>query len=215
MKTAEHWVLDGEDERLAADFELGVGAQPARVLAYLVRRVEDDRVEDPRARQIDIRLGTELGNQAVADALSRLSDRGLVTETTLESEEGRPPKAWSTDYTVETAMHDAYATRAAELIGTANADPSGSTPADRGTIRLGFNWRPNGLHVPFYAAQIEGRTTSSVSTLSSSTITARNRRFEPSLAATSTSESSVLPSSPMPDEMATRSPRSQCSTSGR
>ncbi|WP_226008095.1 ABC transporter substrate-binding protein [Natrinema salinisoli] len=156
MKAAEHWVLDGDDEQLAADLGLGLGAQSGRVLAYLVRRVEDDRIEDPRARQIDIRLGTGLGNQAVADALSRLSDRGLVTETTLESEEGRPPKAWSTDHTVETAMHDAYATRAAELIGTANADLSSSTPADRGTIRLGFNWRPNGLHVPFYAAQIEG-----------------------------------------------------------
>ncbi|MFC6765505.1 ABC transporter substrate-binding protein [Natrinema soli] len=156
MKSAEHWVLDSDDEQLAADFEIGLGAQSARVLAYLVRRTEDDRIEDPRARQLDIRLGTGLGTQAVADALSRLSGRGLVTETTLDSEQGRPPKAWSTDHSVETAMYDAYATRAARLTDTVNADLSGSTTTDRGAIRLGFNWQPNGLHVPFYAARMEG-----------------------------------------------------------
>jgi len=78
-----------------------------------------------------------------------------VTESTLESEQGRPPKAWSTEHTVETAMYDAYATRAAELTDAVRAALPDPETAERGPLRLGLNWQPNGLQVPFYAAQIE------------------------------------------------------------
>jgi len=154
MQPSEFWVMDDDDEKLVADLELGLGRSPLGSLAYLVRRVEDDRIEEPRARQLEIRLGTGLGKRAVGVALSTLSDRGLVTESTLESEQG-PPKAWSTEHTVETAMYDAYATRAAELTDAVRAALPDPETAERGPLRLGLNWQPNGLQVPFYAAQIE------------------------------------------------------------
>ena len=35
MRTEAFWVMDDDDESLAADLALGLGAGPARVLAYL------------------------------------------------------------------------------------------------------------------------------------------------------------------------------------
>jgi len=153
MRTEEFWVMDERDEGLADDLALGLGAAPARVLAYLLGRGSDDRVDTVPARQIDIRLGTGLGRQSVTDALSTLSARGLVTESTLESDQGRPPKVWSADGPVETATRGAFESRADELVSALSAEAAGSTDAaGTGSIRVGFNWRPNGLHIPFYAA---------------------------------------------------------------
>jgi ABC-type nitrate/sulfonate/bicarbonate transport system substrate-binding protein len=152
MRTEEFWVMDDDDEAVAADLELGVGTQAARVLTYLLLRAEDDRIEDPRARQLAIRLGTGLSRQGVIDALSTLSGAELVTESTLDSEWGRPPKAWSTEYTVERAVRDAYARRASTLLERAGIDPD-REGRERRQIRLGLNWQPNGLHLPFYAAR--------------------------------------------------------------
>lgn len=152
MRTEEFWVMDDEDEAVAADLSLGLGTQAARVLAYLLLRAEDDRIEDSRARQLAIRLGTGLSRQGVIDALSTLSEAGLVTESTLDSEWGRPPKAWSTEYTIEQAVREAYARRAAHLLDRAGLDAT-ENDGGRRRIRLGLNWQPNGLHVPFYAAR--------------------------------------------------------------
>ena len=153
MRTEEFWVMDERDEPLADDLGLGLGAVPARVLAYLLRRGSDDRVDTAPARQLDIRLGTGLGRQPVTDALSTLSERGLVTESTLESDQGRPPKVWTASAPVETATRGAFESRADDLVSALSADTAGSTDAaGTGSIRVGFNWRPNGLHIPFYAA---------------------------------------------------------------
>ncbi|MES3518375.1 MAG: ABC transporter substrate-binding protein [Natronomonas sp.] len=154
MRREDLWVLGRDDESVIADLALGLGVTPARVLTYLIRRATDDRVPEPKARQIEIRLGTDLGQQAVVDALSKLKRWELVTESTVESDHGRPPKAWTTEHTVETAVRRVYSKRAATLLAEADADISGDT-SDGGPLRLGLNWHPNGLHVPFYAARLE------------------------------------------------------------
>ena len=151
MRTEEFWVMDERDERLVEDLELGLGTEPARVLAYLLRRATDDRIADPRASGIDIRLGTGFGRQPVTDALSVLSDRELVTESTLESRQGRPPKAWAVEGSVEATVADAYGRRADDLVSAASVRPDSSASAGE-PLRVGVNWRPNGLHVPFYTA---------------------------------------------------------------
>jgi ABC-type nitrate/sulfonate/bicarbonate transport system substrate-binding protein len=155
MRTEAFWVMDDDDESLAADLGLGLGAEPARVLAYLLRREDDDRIEDPRARVIEIRLGTGLGRQPVIDALSALAEHGLVAESTLDSQQGRPPKAWSSEGTVETAMRRAYGERADRLVSALPADAATGPATDPSgePLRVGFNWLPNGLQVPFYAAR--------------------------------------------------------------
>jgi len=155
MRTEAFWVMDDDDESLAADLGLGLGAEPARVLAYLLRREDDDRIEDPRARVIEIRLGTGLGRQPVIDALSALAEHGLVAESTLDSQQGRPPKAWSSEGTVETAMRRAYEERADRLVSALPTDAATGPATDPSgePLRVGFNWLPNGLQVPFYAAR--------------------------------------------------------------
>ena len=157
MRTEAFWVMDDDDEGLAADLGLGLGAEPARVLAYLLRRDVDDRIEEPRARVLEIRLGTGLGRQPVIDALSALAERGLVAESTLDSQQGRPPKAWSAEGTVETAIRRAYEERADRLVSAlstgAATGTAGEPPSPGDPFRVGFNWLPNGLQVPFYAAR--------------------------------------------------------------
>jgi ABC-type nitrate/sulfonate/bicarbonate transport system substrate-binding protein len=155
MRTEEFWTLDDEDEALVSDLELGLGASAARVLAYLLRRADESRLTDSRARLLDIRLGTGLGRQTVIDSLSALFQRELVTESTLESDQGRPPKTWETEYTTETAMYDAYAMHAAGLVNSLETDATLPEEADPGEpVRLGLNWLPNGLQIPFYAAAV-------------------------------------------------------------
>lgn len=151
MRTEEFWVMDERDEWLVDDLELGLGTEPARVLAYLLRRATDDRIDDPRAGGIDVRLGTGFGRQPVTDALSILSERNLVTESTLESRQGRPPKAWAADGSLETTVTSAYGRRADDLVSASSVEPDRSATAGE-PLRVGINWRPNGLHVPFYAA---------------------------------------------------------------
>ncbi len=151
MRTEEFWVMDERDEELVGDLELGLGTEPARVLAYLLGRATDDRIGDPRASGIDIRLGTGFGRQSVTDALSVLSERGLVTESTLESRQGRPPKAWAVEGSVEPTVADAYGQRADDLVSAASVRPDSSATVEE-PLRVGVNWRPNGLHVPFYTA---------------------------------------------------------------
>lgn len=155
MRTEAFWTLDDDDERLAADLGLGLGAEPAQVLTYLLRRDTDDRIEDPRARVLEIRVGTGLGRQPVIDALSTLAERGLVVESTLDSEQGRPPKAWSAEVTTETAMRCAYESRADRLVSALSADAETGTAGEPSEepLRVGFNWLPNGLQIPFYAAR--------------------------------------------------------------
>ncbi|MFQ3285624.1 ABC transporter substrate-binding protein, partial [Natronomonas sp.] len=69
--------------------------------------------------------------------------------------QGRPPKAWSAEVTTETAMRCAYESRADRLVSALSADVETGTAGEPSEepLRVGFNWLPNGLQIPFYAAR--------------------------------------------------------------
>ncbi|WP_144798983.1 ABC transporter substrate-binding protein [Halorubrum depositum] len=180
MDTVEHWVLDDDDRALVERLAAGLGRDAARVLAYLLLRRDNDRIERSRATSIEIRIGTGLSGKAVDDAVSRLETRDLVERATLESSGGgRPPNAWrpvrdrreTVDHVYRTHS-DALLERAAAVAdvdrepgersgprgrsGPRDGTVAGSAPEPDREIAVALNWRPNALHLPLYAALDEG-----------------------------------------------------------
>ncbi|MFC7174720.1 hypothetical protein ACFQL0_18730 [Haloplanus litoreus] len=91
MRVREFPVLGDEDERVVEAFAAGLDREAARVLAYLVGREDSDRFSGEAASRLAVRVGVDLGRGRVSDVLSTLTDRELITETTVESEApGRP-----------------------------------------------------------------------------------------------------------------------------
>lgn len=172
MRTREFWILSDGDQWVIDRLAVGLGETSARVLAYLLLRREHDEIPNAPATQLAVRIGTGLNRKAVADALGGLEGRSLVSVTTARSGgRGRPPKAWYASAELETSVERAYERHAEELLERASGvldreaipEPidSGGEPRDS-AVTVGLNWRPNGLHVPFYAAA-EDRTADGLS----------------------------------------------------
>lgn len=167
MRTREFPVLSEEDEPLVSRLSRGLGDEAARVLAYLLRRDEDPDVTDEPAVKLAIRVGTEANASAVSDALDRLESRDLVTATTADADEGRPPKAWAPRGDAEATIRradEAHADAllrqatdvAAELGSVERPHDAGETAPETAEFRVGLNWFPNALHAPLYAARSGG-----------------------------------------------------------
>lgn len=165
VRVREFPILGDEDQPTVEAFATGLDREAARVLAYLVGREESDRFSGEAASRLAVRVGVDLGRGRVSDVLGTLTDRGLVVETTVDSEApGRPPKGWRADaghdriLTRVRALHsDALLRQAAAVAGSFGddfaLDDTGADPGDRdaGTVDVGLNWEPNGLHAPLFA----------------------------------------------------------------
>lgn len=159
MEIATFWTLSDDDgehvDRLAA----GLGRKPARVLAYLSLRQAHGEVDQTRATQLMLRIGTDLSRKAVTESLSTLEARNLVTETAIQQNtRGRPPKAWQVQDDQQTLFRRVYETHAGALldraVGMRDLDVDGSVSRERERptdLVLGLNWHPNPLQVPLYA----------------------------------------------------------------
>lgn len=160
MRTQEFWVLDDDDREIVERLAVGLGETSARVLAYLLLRRERGEIPNAPATQLAVRIGTGMNRKAVADALAGLEDRSLVSVTTVQSGgRGRPPKAWYASDGLETTVERVYEHHAEELLERAfdvldrrTGDPKLTAEPAEPTVTVGLNWRPNGLHVPFYVA---------------------------------------------------------------
>lgn len=158
MRSRTFWVLDDADRPVVDDLAVGLGRASARVLAYLLLRAE--RADDP-ATTLRLRVGTGLSRSPISDAVARLEADELIERSTVDTDAtGRPPSAWTptTDLAASRRRaYDAHATallERAETIFEPSATGSESDSARSGASELSvaLNWRPNGLHVPFYAA---------------------------------------------------------------
>jgi len=171
VRVREFPILGDEDESTVEAFATGLDREAARILAYLVGREESDRFSGEAASRLAVRVGVDLGRGRVSDVLGTLTDLGLVVETTVDSEApGRPPKGWRAaaghDRTLarvrarhSEALLDRAATVASTLGGdgdveaTVADDATAGLPSERdgGTVEVGLNWDPNGLHAPLFA----------------------------------------------------------------
>ena len=155
MRIREFWALDDEDRELIARLAPGAGEDPARVLAYLLLRSE---ITDDPATELALRIGTGLNRSAIGQAVDRLESAGVVERTTVQSStRGRPPSAWRTTAAIESVVQRLYRQHAATLIERARPDTergSDTTAPAEDELTLGLNWRPNGLHLPFYTADL-------------------------------------------------------------
>ena len=165
MRTRDFPVLSDDEEPLVARLELGLGRNAARVLAYLLRRDDGLRPAD----RLAIRIGTGANQSAVSDALGRLEARELVRTTTLETDTGRPPTAWTARLPEAETIHHVDRTHADALLGQATtvaAELSGNEPVETTwdttneradtALNVGLGWFPNVLHAPLFAANAEG-----------------------------------------------------------
>ncbi|MFC7256924.1 ABC transporter substrate-binding protein [Haloplanus litoreus] len=170
MRVREFPVLGDEDERVVEAFAAGLDREAARVLAYLVGREDSDRFSGEAASRLAVRVGVDLGRGRVSDVLSTLTDRELITETTVESEApGRPPKGWRADAGHDETLARVRALHSAALLDRAasvaatlgnDVDVDVGTPApdrDAGVVDVGLNWEPNGLHAPLFAGAYADR----------------------------------------------------------
>ncbi|MDL5362481.1 ABC transporter substrate-binding protein [Halalkalicoccus sp. NIPERK01] len=155
MRTEEFWVLDEDDREVVARLTPGLGEDAARVLAYLLLR---SAVEEGPATELALRIGTGLNRNAIASAVDRLESAGVVDRTAVRDDgPGRPPTAWRARSTLDASPTEVYRhhagallDRAAERFGTEEGAPDDRDEQDE-RLTLGLNWRPNGLHLPFYA----------------------------------------------------------------
>jgi len=159
MQHVKFWALGERDQPVVDMFATGLKTDTARVLAYLVLRREHPEIDDGRATKVAIRVGTELGRTAVTNALSRLEDRGYVSQGVVEqSGDGRPPKVWRATNERNRVLEQVYDDHANALLQQAavvsdldldHGENNCTVPPDR--VTLGINWLPNGLHAPLYA----------------------------------------------------------------
>ena len=165
MDTREFPVLTDDDRDLIERLAVALGADAARVLAYLLRRDSTDRFRGDPATRLAVRVGTSLNRDTVSSALRDLEERDLVSVTTLRDRtRGRPPKAWRASDDVATTVHRADERHAqmlldrAKTIGTALGTMAveGGESTETDSIRLGLNWLPNALHAPFFCAVSTG-----------------------------------------------------------
>ncbi|WP_122089057.1 ABC transporter substrate-binding protein [Halalkalicoccus subterraneus] len=160
MRTREFRALDGNDEAVISRLALGLGEEPARVLTFLHLRTEF--TEEP-ATELTLRIGTGLSRGALTTAVGHLESADLVDRTTVRGEgPGRPPTAWDVSTDLDAAVRTVYRQRARGLLERARegwgvARSSRAADESNDGLVLGLNWRPNGLHLPFYAARRDER----------------------------------------------------------
>lgn len=192
MRTREYPVLSADDREVVDRLALGLGEDAARVLAYLLLRSATTAFGDQPATRLGIRIGTGASRNSVADALSTLEARGLVTETTLQTDRGRPPQAWYPRDGVEATVSRTYRTHALALLNQSievaaefgatdlaavdGADASTSDDRPTRDLTVGLNWFPNPRHFPLFGATAADR-------YRSSGVAVTFRRFEGSGAA--------------------------------
>lgn len=121
MRVREFPVLTDDDRALVDRLAAGLGDDPARVLAYLLRRAQRPEFADDPASSLAVQVGTELNRSTVRAALDRLVERDLVAETTIRDDtRGRPPKAWRPRRGVDETVARAYDRHAAALVAEAS-----------------------------------------------------------------------------------------------
>ena len=172
MRVREFPILGDEDAPTVEAFATGLDREAARVLAYLVGREESDRFSGEAASRLAVRVGVDLGRGRVSDVLGTLTDLGLVTETTVDSEApGRPPKGWraaagrgDTVSRVRAIHSNALLDQAATVAATLGDEMAGFTTdatdgSTAGPVSVGLNWEPNGLHAPLFAGTYDADVT--------------------------------------------------------
>lgn len=161
MRTREFWALDGDDQGVIDRLAPGIGDDPARVLAYLHLRSE---LEADPATELTLRIGTGLNRAAITAAIASLESAGVVERTAVRDDgPGRPPAAWHAASDLESTARTVHQHHAVALLQRARErheieterEGTRKSGAD-GELSLGLNWRPNGLHLPFYAAEERG-----------------------------------------------------------
>ncbi len=165
MRTREFRVLDEDDRAVIDRVAPGLGNDAARVLAYLLLHSD---IEDGPATEIELRIGTGLNRSAITAAVDGLESAGVVERTTVPDDgPGRPPTAWRATTDLESAARNTAEHHASALLERARGIWEGGSSGESGkpdesggateTLTLGLNWKPNGLHLPFYAAAASGR----------------------------------------------------------
>lgn len=170
MQTREFPVLAAEDDGLVDALAVGLDRDTARVLAYLLLRAARDDVA-PAAPRLAVRIGTDLGADPTRTALATLTDRGLVTTTTIDdASPGRPPKGWTAAVTRDEAATRVYEHHADALrtqartvasdLGVEASTDGATDPADADRPMrecvVALNWHPNGFHAPLFLAAERG-----------------------------------------------------------
>ncbi|MCL7416704.1 MAG: ABC transporter substrate-binding protein [Halalkalicoccus sp.] len=159
MRTREFWALDDDDQGVIDRLAPGIGDDPARVLAYLLLR---SGIEEGPATELTLRIGTGLNRTAITAAIASLESAGVVERTAVRDDgPGRPPAAWHAASDLESTAQTVHQHHAVALLQRAHERHGierGGTRRNEadGELSLGLNWRPNGLHLPFYAAKERG-----------------------------------------------------------
>lgn len=161
-------VLTDEDEALVARLSVGLGENAARVLAYLLCRLADPELTDAATRTA-AHIGAGISKNATTDALDDLARADLVAETTAATAApGRPPKAWYAVAPEAETIRRTYARHADRLLeqgeryasledetGDLETESPSDDRPDPQHVTVGLNWRPNGLHLPLFAARTD------------------------------------------------------------
>lgn len=154
-------VLDDEEAALVGELGVGLDDRAAGVLAYLLARERSDRVDDPEASKLAVRVGVGLGAAAAGAALDTLEGKGLISATAASGgSPGRPATRWraAADASVERVheLHAADLLEQAERVADGLDVPAGNADgAIDGAPTVALNWEPNGLHAPLLLAARE------------------------------------------------------------
>jgi ABC-type nitrate/sulfonate/bicarbonate transport system substrate-binding protein len=168
MRTREFPVLGPDDERVVDTLAVGLDRAAARVLAYLLLREEG--TYGGAASRLAVRVGTGLGRDRTADALSALGESGLIDSTPIESHStGRPRKGWRVSAGRDELAGQVRRQHAESLLDRARTVATAVGPDDAGppdgtsvagpdgdTYRFVLNWTPNGFHAPVLYASERG-----------------------------------------------------------
>lgn len=166
MHPRELPVLDDTDERLEDRFAMGLGADAARVLTYLVLRADSETDSPVAATRPEVQIGTGLGRDVTVAATNRLTDRGLVSTKRVQSDATElTRKAWAPVGDREQSLERVFDSHAAALlenaatvddrVGFTGGAGDGSAGAD-GEVSVALNWAANPVHFPVLVAADRG-----------------------------------------------------------
>lgn len=148
MRVERFPVLTEADSHLVERLATGLDGRSARVLAYLALRERNDRFGDEPATLLSVRVGTGLGRTAAKETLSKLTEAGLVSETTVRTgEQGRPPAVWTVadgDATLCDRVYAAHAGRLVEQAAAVATDGGDDDATETSTLDQTGEERPDG-----------------------------------------------------------------------
>lgn len=167
MRTREYPVLSENDSEVVDRLTLGLGEDTARVLAYLLLRNATTAFADEPATRLEIRIGTGVSRHSVSEALSMLEEHDFVAETTVETDQGRPPQAWYPHDGVGATVSRVYHDHAVDLLrqsvdviidlgatGLHKADIACDDSPTGGRLTIGLNWFSNPRHFPLFGGRV-------------------------------------------------------------